>query len=977
MNTSTTAGAICFGPFELYPERRQLLERGEPVRLGSRALDLLIALTERAGELVSRNELESRLWPRTIVEETSLRVQMSALRKALGDGTHGVRYITNVPGRGYSFVAPIHAHGQGMHIAVAPPLQAVAVLHNLPTRIDRIIGRETVSAALAAELRAGRMASLVGAGGMGKTTVALHVAKQCLPEFTDGVRFVDLAPLPVGSPVLPTLADALEIPDGVRDLWAAVEDRLRGRRMLLVLDNCEHVVQAAAELVERLMVVAPDVRILATSREALEIQGERVHRLEGLPAPQTEELGLEQSEALGAVQLFVERAAACSAGFRLTPANLQPVGEICRQLDGMPLAIELAAARVDALGAEGVAARLEQMFEVLTRGRRTALPRHRTLLALLDWSYGLLNDVEQTVLRRLSVFRSAFSLDLAARLCADERLSPSAIVEAVLSLVAKSLIAVGRRGDALQYRLLYTTRGYAEDRLAASGEHERWQRCHAQALTEVLEAAQTETCSPWAGEFARRIEDLHAALDWTLTPAADLDTCTKLVTVAYLYVWRGGAVRNLHAPMEVLLEKLRTVSPPQPQLELRLRTGLTFLAPSFDARYTSEQLAGRAMELVSEVGNAGDRIELHYGLFLDALRRANYPASVAHTHCIAQLCTGPYEHLRVALADRLLALTLGNMAEYERTFELAEGVLNHRPAVPIHPRFGTMVPLEMSMGALQARIRWLQGRAEEAQARCDRIMPLVMTAPPLATCQFVGLIAMPIVLWRGDLQVASELQQILHDTAERSFNPHWIGWARMMGRALQVQLSGVASTWGDAVELPDVPSAQYDMEVDMLPTLVPQWLTPRALQRAEANAAPWCAPEVLRAAAEQRMASGRPGDWPAADALLQRARELASAQGARAWQLRIACSQARLELARGRAEQGHAQLAEVLAQMTEGLADADPRQAQQLLAQLSQAMDAVRTDGGFEGGDSRDFTGRDVADSSTSRHSTGPRRGRP
>ncbi|HEY4081506.1 MAG TPA: winged helix-turn-helix domain-containing protein [Burkholderiaceae bacterium] len=933
MNTTRSAGSLCFGPFELLPERRQLLERGEPVRLGSRALELLIALTERAGELMSRSELESRLWPSTVVEETSLRVHISALRKALGDGADGVRYIANVPGRGYSFVAPIERVGGTGESAEAAnlALQQARTGHKLPGRLARVIGRDTVVEALAAALQSGRLASLVGAGGMGKTTVALLVAKRSLTAYADGVRFVDFSPLPAGSEVLPTLIDALDLPDRTDDPWSVVEDHLQGRHMLLVLDNCEHVVQSAAEAVETLMRLAPEVHVLATSREALDVRGERVLRLEGLQtAGEPEDLGIEQAQELPAVQLFVERASAAMAAFELRADNLKSVCEICRYLDGMPLAIELAAARVDALGIEGVASRLGHMFEVLTRGRRTAFPRHRTLLALLDWSHALLNESEQAVLRRLSLFRSSFTLELATSLCSHEALGALAVIEALMSLVAKSLVAVDKQGDEVQYRLLYTTRAYAEEKLAQSGEREAWRQRHAQVICDLLEAAHAGGAKPWRAEIAHMIEDLHMALDWTQGAQSSLEVSIRLVMDAFMFMQRGGVMRNMREPLEALFEKLRALPQPQPHLELRLRIALYFVVPTENSRYRTDGLTDRTIELVAEVGDAGDRLELQYALYADAIRRADYPATLTHANGIRQLTTtGPYAHLRVVLSDRLLVLALHHCGDHTQAWHLSQRVLACPADTPVETRFSTAIPYAISMGGMQARILWMTGFAEKAQAIYDSVMPLLADAVPVATCQLINLTGLALALWRGDLDAARKLQQVLQGPLAHAANPYWISWARMLERALEVRLSGEAPG-----EWPDPPDADREAELDMRATLVPEWVTARALERAETGLTDWCAPELLRASAEKLMAGGLQSDWPAAESLLDRAQKLASRQGALAWELRIANSRARLALARGRPEEGRQPLAEVLARFTEGQQDADPREARRLLALL-------------------------------------------
>ena len=378
---------VSFGPFRLDPEQQLLREGDTRVVLGSRAMEILIALVERAGELVSKEELIARVWPNTFVDETNLRVNVAGLRRALRDGQAGNRYIATDPGRGYRFVAPISVPQPGT--AIAQP--AAPRIDNLPGTLTRVIGREPIVAALSAQLPQRRFITLVGPGGIGKTTVAIAVARSLAASYRDGVTFLDLAPIGDAKLLSSALATVLGLAIPSDNRMPGLLAHLRDRQMLLVLDSCEQVVEAAAALAEDVYAAAPGVHILATSQEPLRAAGERVHRLSPLESPAAT-AGLTAAEALTfpGVQLFVERAAAANLnGFELRDGDAPVVAEICRRLDGIPLAIELATGCVDAFGVHELASRLDDRFRLLTSGRRTALPRHRTLGATLDWSYQL------------------------------------------------------------------------------------------------------------------------------------------------------------------------------------------------------------------------------------------------------------------------------------------------------------------------------------------------------------------------------------------------------------------------------------------------------------------------------------------------------------------------------------------------------------------------------------------------------------
>ncbi|MBV9529570.1 MAG: helix-turn-helix transcriptional regulator, partial [Bradyrhizobium sp.] len=454
---------FAFGPFRLHPTERLLLKEEKPLRLGSRALETLIALIERAGETVLKEQLINRVWPDTFVDESALRVHVAALRKALGDGRDGNRFIVSNPGRGYSFVATVTREQRQ---EAAPPSQPMSS-GNLPMPLTRVIGRGDIIAAAMSRLSKHRLLTITGPGGIGKTTVAVAVSEAMSASYPDGVWFVGLSAIIDAALVPGAIAATLGVlPSNIEPLTALVP-WLRDKRLLIVLDCCEHVVSAAAALAEAVLGAAPSVCILATSREPLRAEGEWLVRLPSLEVPSGAAL-LSANEALGysAVELFNERAT--MEGFALSDTDVPDALEICRRLDGMPLALELAAAQVDIFGMKGLATALEDRLAVLTRGRRTALPRHQTLRATIDWSYDLLPPVEQAVLRRAAVFTGDFTSDMAGVVCAAEGLTPADVFTAIANLVAKSLIAADISGKVPSYRLLDTTRAYAFEKIAAS-----------------------------------------------------------------------------------------------------------------------------------------------------------------------------------------------------------------------------------------------------------------------------------------------------------------------------------------------------------------------------------------------------------------------------------------------------------------------------------------------------------------------------
>ncbi len=583
---STRGDCTEFGPFRLFPAERRLLKGETPVQIGSREFDILIALVERAGEVVTKRELFARVWPDVVVEESSLRVHVAGLRKVLADGQDQTRYIVNVPGRGYSFVASLAgATAPASHTWAGAP----------PQRSTRIIGRDNDISAIAELIAEHRFVTIHGPGGVGKTTLGLAVASAQAHAFADGVCFVDLS-LNIGvHTVADALASALELIVRASDPTASILDFIRGREMLLVLDSCETTIGDAAALAESIIQQAPRVAVLATSREPLRAQSEHVYPLEPLSSP-PEGVIATTSDLLAfpAAQLFCERAVAGGYRAELKDADAVIVGDICRRVDGNALALELAASRVSTYGLRQTADLLDSHMKLAWRGRRTAPPRHQTLTAMLDWSYALIDERERDVLRQLSVFVGGFGLDEARGVAGES----DEVIEALEQLVLKSLVAVDTSGQTPRYRLLDTTRAYASAKLLETGMVGEVRRRHARYYLDWLTRSTDVAAAP-----VEHTSNIRAALEWAFSSEGDAEIGLGLATYACELFLRLGMLTESRRWSERGLASLSPeLAGSLQEMALRAAIGHATMITAGNTGAARESLE-RALRIAEELGD--------------------------------------------------------------------------------------------------------------------------------------------------------------------------------------------------------------------------------------------------------------------------------------------------------------------------------------------------------------------------------------
>jgi predicted ATPase/DNA-binding winged helix-turn-helix (wHTH) protein len=943
-----------FGSFRLIPAQRMLLEDGKPLRLGSRALDILVTLIESAGETIRKDQLISRTWPATVVDEGALRVHVAALRKALGDGRAGTRYIANVPSRGYSFVAPVMR--ERAQPATAPRDIAV-VGDNLPAPLTRIVGRDDVIAALTTQLARRRFLTIVGPGGIGKTTVAIAVAETVRASYRDGVWFVGLASLADPDLVPSTLGAVLGISlPGVNPIFG-VTAWLRDKHALIVLDSCEHVIGAAAALAEAVLKTAPRVHILATSREPLRAEGERLHRLPSLEVPPA--LGnLAPDDALrySAVQLFADRAMATVDGFSLADADVSAVLEICRRLDGVPLALELAAARVDAFGVKGLAARLDDRFAVLTKGRRTALPRHQTLRAAIDWSYDLLPEIEQVVFRRLAVFRGSFTMEAAAAVAVDERIKAADVIEGVVNLVGKSLIMTDISGDITYFRLLDTTRSYARDKLTDRGEAEQAARRHAEFFRDLIAptvpGSQLRPAVEDVARHGREIDNVRAALDWAFSPVGD-PSIGAVLTAAYAPVWLNFALMA-----ECTERTERALDSLEPDLNLSARLRMQLHLAFGDALLHSAGFVERtgmvlaeALETAESLDDVVSHLRALWAMWSYRLNIGDNRAAQPLAERFSHVARYAGDRADVLVGDRLIGTTMHYSGSQPQAQDHLQRVLDFyvAPNNQRHTMWFHHDQRVMARTAL-ARVLSLQGSLEQAMQNAQTSLEDTQAGDHiLSMCYALGEAVCPIALMTGDLAAAERSVAMLNDivtkysvTIYKSLGP-CLGGELLVRRGefsagsimLRDALERLPATWGVkrrtswflGVLAEGLAGAERFTEA--FATI------DEARAQADRSGQHWCIAELHRVKGELLLQEAGDQSIPAAEDCFQGALEIAQEQGALFWELRAALSLARWRIRQDRQEIARQILVPVYDRFTEGFETADLKQAKALLEQLA------------------------------------------
>jgi predicted ATPase/DNA-binding winged helix-turn-helix (wHTH) protein len=937
--------AISFGPFRLLTAQRLLLEGDKPVRLGSRAFDILAALVDRAGEVVTKEQLMARAWPQTFVEDANLKIQVSALRRALGDGQGGNRYVITVPGRGYNFVAPVRRE-ETLRSVSAPPRYPTTP-HNLPFAVTRMIGRDDAVAALVTRLSRERLVTIVGAGGIGKTTLVLAVAEQMVASYEHGVWLIDLAPLSDPRLVPRTVSTALGLEIRTEDPLPGLIASLRDKRMLLLLDNCEHVIDAAADLAAAILSGAPGVNILATSREPLGAAGEREYRLAPLGSPKaSSRLTAAEAAAFPAVQLFVERVTAIIEDFALTDENAPAVAEICRRLDGLPLAIEFAAPRVEVLGVEGLAARLDDSRQLLGARRRTTMSRHRTMRAVVDWSYGLLSGDEQLFFRALGIFAGGFTVAAAAAVAMDEAADACEAIDRLADLVAKSLVVADVSGAQPRFRLLDTTRAYTIEKLDSSDERERIARRHAEYCLTLRERAGAEAparpAAEWFADYAGEIDNLRAALNWAFSRAGDGSLGMALTTAAVPLWLRLSLFEECGSRVAQALGALETLGTSDPREVMRLHTALGASLPDPPAMAAAFT---RALDIAKTLDDTEYQLRALRGLYFHSVWINRFGAALSYAQGFYDLATRRSNQSDRLVGERMLGTAkyiLGDLVGARRHLE--QVLTRHsatdlgQAAVRFHDVIRFQNDGQVEAFVFLAGVLWLQGFSDQAIQMAEKSMAEAQAIGHVSSqCFALALASCPVALWTGNLSAAGDYTRLLVDISTKHGLSHWAPYGARYCRVIALKGGNVGSIEG--IDQTDANLRSLAGLTELAEALTKGGRSAEGLAVLDQGAAHLpepCGftPELLRLRGELLLLQTAPAAAKPSEDLFRQALDLAHQQGALSLELRAATSLARLLSDQGRQAEAIVSLKPVYDRFTEGFGTADLVAAKRLLSEL-------------------------------------------
>jgi predicted ATPase/DNA-binding winged helix-turn-helix (wHTH) protein len=878
---------VAFGRYQLFPRLRLLLRDGVRLDVGQRALDVLVQLVSAAGQVVSKDSLLSRIWSKEVIEENSLQAQISSLRKVLGDDRD---LIATEFGRGYRFTGSVQAH-RAVTSSIGTPQARVGV----PSPRSPLIGRVEELLELDRVLATQTLCTLTGPAGIGKTRLAIETASESSPCFPDGVYFADLSQLSAAS-VSSAISSALA---GLAGTGAQLASH--PGRALLVIDNCEHVASACAAALERLLESDPRLSVLLTSQTPLGLDGEQVYRLSPLALP-PRTINAANARSYSAVELFVRRVTSADYHFELTEKNVEQVTTLCRALDGVPLALEIAAARVPSLGLAAVTEDLALSSGLLAAQKRQAPGRHRTLGDALQWSYQLLDSVEQAVFQELAIFPGDFTVTAAERIVSTRLERPTRLVDVLCSLVEKSLITLQAGTQPIRYRYLTMLRAYALEQLA--GRTAAMAEKHARFVEQLVSQAQRDWMSlpttQWRRQYEHHIDDIRAVLDWSLSDSKRRALGLRILANSAPFWIQLSLHDECRQRITNVLEETK-IPPVEEHQEMMIQAALaTSLTWSRGPVPDNGRAWTRAGDLALRLDDKETQLQAEYGLWLYHLRSGRFAQALRHGQRMADLALRDRDQAALLTARRLIGTSLHFLGNHTEALIEIESMLDSYTRDERHGshfRFG--MDQRVAGWAFLSRILWLMGNTTKARRAAQVAIDEAMALDHACTlCCALAEGSCTVAALSGDVEEVKCVSQQLNQVAGNHGLDFWglYGsafslWAKVFQDPNAVSFLELRSTL-ETLQVHGFDPAYSVFLSDFANAMVGQGCTREAASLINARLAGdaagqlWNAPELMRIKSRTQ-SKKRSSQQAPRSLILQQALTLARAQGAKAWELRL------------------------------------------------------------------------------------------
>jgi len=934
---------VVFGNYRIFPELKLLLKSGNKVDLTARAFDVLWVLVKARGEVVTKDELIEQVWAGSIVEENNLQTHISAIRRSLKQDRS---FISTDFGRGYRLTLPAPAR-TNLRL-VTKKIESP----NLPSPLTTLLGRDGELRDLQDLITSNRLTTITGPGGIGKTRLAIEVGRRLLASFSGRVHLAEMGMIGERDNIWPAIARALGVEAADQGLTAESRVALQSQRLLLIIDSCEHHTEAIARAVDTLLRVGEELRICITSQEPLGTQGEQIYRIGPLAVPPADASTVDVVLTHAAAQLFVERSQSYNRDSQFDGATASEIATICRQLDGVPLALELAAVRVPTLGVRGVLDGLSDRFRLLTAGQRSALPRHKTLRATVEWSHRLLDETERTLFRRLAVFPSGFTVEAAHCVSGPDIEDRWRIIDLLGNLVGKSLLHLDvSAAPTPRYRFLETIRLYALEELADSGETNLTARRHASYFHRLGEQAvadwKRQSTRDWRQVHRGYVDDVRAALKWAFSENGDKEMGLQMLQNAIPFWVLFSLLDECRRWVSLVLDEHGVSETTGTHDEMVLRAALGKSLTWVRGPVAETRAAwSRALDLARELGDTEIELQARYGLWIFSLRRGHYSEALCFATEMMTLATEAKDDQAFATAQRIAGVSRHSLGDHAEGRALLERALNwfeqNRPQSAF--RFG--LDQHAAGLAFLARILWVEGYTTDAVKTANLAVERAVALDHASTlcCVLAEGLCMVSAL-NQDLDALEKAMQDLTRTASRHGLQVWKAYGEIfeLWAMMQHKEKPASGRVSSVIRLLD------EMQFNL-------WYTPFVADVLRSCASPvgsmstsfrpsadckdghWAMPEFLRIEAEFDLEHNAGRLESTVEHRLESALVLAQERGARSWELKVAATLARLLISENRRDKAQILLRNTISSFPSGNESNGLRTANAILSELQHLL---------------------------------------